>query len=117
MDDISTNGPTTLAELENGKITTAVIDTRWRGVVPGALPLLLGGDAAENAALLIGVLDGSVTGAKRDLALVNAAAGFVVAGLATDLREGLEFAREQVDSGRALAKLHALQHYKTKASR
>ena len=116
MDDISTNGPTTLAELIDGKITTAVIDTRWLGVLPGALPALLGGDAAENAALLVGILDGSVTGAKRDLALVNASAGFVVAGLATDLREGVDFAREQIESGRALAKLHALQNYEASVS-
>lgn len=111
MDDVSTSGPTTLAELIDGQITTAVIDTRWLDVPPSQVAELRGGDAAENAALLVGILDGTETGAKRDLALVNAAAGFVVAGLVEEIRQGIELAREQLDSGRALEKLRALQRY------
>ena len=117
MDDISTAGPTTLGELRDGKISTAVIDTAWLGVEPSTLADLRGGDATENAALLTGILDGSVRGAKRDLALVNAAAGFVVAGLADDLRVGIQRASEQLDSGRALEKLRALQSYGENVSR
>ena len=116
MDDISTSGPTTLGELVEGRITSAVIDTQWLGVPTSRLEDIRGGDAAENAALLTGILDGSIRGAKLDVALVNAAAGFVVSGLAEDLQVGLQIAREQVDSGRALAKLRALQSYGAKVS-
>jgi anthranilate phosphoribosyltransferase len=42
---------------------------------------------------------------------VNAAGGFVVAGLCRDITEGIEMAREQIDSGRALVKLRALQQF------
>ena len=73
---------------------------------------LRGGDAAQNAAFLEGILSGEVTGAKRDLTLVNAAGGFVVAGLARDMSEGIGLAREQIDSGRALEKLRGFQQFR-----
>ncbi len=113
MDDISNCGATTLTELSNGKATSAVIDCRWLGI-PGATLADLhgGGDAAENAKTLDGILSGAVQGARRDLAVVNAAGGFVVAGLARDLGDGIALAREQIDNGAALRKLRALQDYR-----
>jgi anthranilate phosphoribosyltransferase len=53
-----------------------------------------------------------VQGAKRDLAVVNAAGGFVAAGLARDMGEGIGLAKEQIDNGAALAKLRAWQSYR-----
>ena len=70
----------------------------------------------ENAASLKGILAAEITGAKRDLVVINAASGFVVAGLARDLNDGIALAREQIDSGRALEKLRALQNYQPKVS-
>ncbi|HEY2614179.1 MAG TPA: anthranilate phosphoribosyltransferase, partial [Chthoniobacterales bacterium] len=66
--------------------------------------------AVENAAHLENILSGE-KGAKRDLTLINAAGGFVVAGLAADMNEGIALAKEQIDSGRALKKLRALQQF------
>ena len=100
------------AELANGKVSSAVVDCRWLGIPQARLEDLRGGDAAENAKTLTGILSGEIKGAKRDLALVNAGGGFVVAGLARDLGEGIWFAREQIDSGRALKKLRALQEFR-----
>ncbi|MFL6528223.1 MAG: anthranilate phosphoribosyltransferase [Chthoniobacterales bacterium] len=117
IDDISTAGITTLAELADGRLTNGIIDARWLGLSESRVEELYGGDARENARILEGILDGSIGGAKRDLALVNAAGGFVVAGVASDIRVGLEMAREQIDSGRALAKLRALQQFQPNASR
>jgi anthranilate phosphoribosyltransferase len=111
MDDISISGATTLAELLNGKVISGVIDARWLNIPSSGLAELIGGDAAENAAHLQGILSGDTKGAKRNLTLVNAAGGFVVAGLARDMSEGIEMAREQIDSGRALEKLRALQKF------
>ena len=111
MDDISTNGATALAELADGRVNSAVLDCRWLGVPEGNLAELRGGDATENARTLIGILSGEIQGARRDLAVVNAAGAFVVAGLARDLGEGIGLAREQIDNGRAAAKLRALQNY------
>ncbi|HEX8679768.1 MAG TPA: anthranilate phosphoribosyltransferase, partial [Chthoniobacterales bacterium] len=111
MDDISIGGATTLAELENGRVISAVLDCRWLGVCEGALADLRGGKALENARTLEAVLSGQERAAKRNLTIVNAAAGFVVAGLASDMRDGIALAAEQIDSGRALQKLRALQKF------
>jgi anthranilate phosphoribosyltransferase len=111
MDDISTSGVTTLAELWHDKVLSGLIDPRWLNIPAGPLDELRGGDAAENAGYLEGVLSGEIQGAKRDLTLVNAAGGFVVAGLCRDITEGIGLAREQIDSGRALQKLRALQQF------
>jgi len=112
MDDISTSGATILAELLQGKVTSGVIDSRWLNIPPSTLDDLRGGDAAENAAHLEGILSGEIKGAKRDLTLVNAAGGFVVAGLARDMNDGIGLAREQIESGRALEKLRGFQQFR-----
>jgi anthranilate phosphoribosyltransferase len=112
MDDISTSGATILAELLHGKVVSGVIDSRWLNIPPGTLDDLRGGDAAENARHVEGILSGEIKGAKRDLTLVNAAGGFVVAGLARDMSDGIGMAREQIDSGRALEKLRGFQQFR-----
>lgn len=109
MDDISISGATTLAELREGKISSAVIDARWLGIAGAGVADLRGGDASQNAATLTGILSGEIRGPKRDLALVNAGGGFVVAGLTNNLGDGIALAAEQIENGGALRKLRALQ--------
>jgi anthranilate phosphoribosyltransferase len=112
MDDISISGATTIAELIDGKVNSAVLDVSWLGVPRASVSDLQGGDASENAETIEEILSGKIRGAKRDMTVVNAAGGLVVAGRAKDLKEGIELAREEIDSGRALEKLRALQNYK-----
>ena len=112
MDDISISGATTLAELVDGNVHSAVIDTRWLNIKAANLDELRGGDAAENAKTLTDILSGELKGPKRDMAVVNAAGGFIAAGLARDMGEGIWFAQQQIDSGRALKKLRALQNFR-----
>ena len=116
MDDISISGATTIAELSDDKVTSAVLDVNWLGIARASLAELSGGNAKENAATIEGILAGKIMGAKRDMVVVNAAAGFVVAELALDLKDGIELARVQLDSGRALEKLRALQNYEPKVT-
>lgn len=117
MDDVSTSGPTTIAELQQGKITSAVLDTRWLGIAPAQLQELRGGDAKANAEIILQILSGADHGPKRDLVIVNAAAGLVVAGLVEEMNGAIALAREQIASGRAQEKLKTLQNFKpTKAS-
>ena len=116
IDDISISGVTTIAELNEDKITSKILDVNWLGIPRVSITELFGGDARENAATIEGILSRTITGAKRDMTIVNAAGGFVVAGLAKDLREGIELAREELDSGRALEKLRALQKFQPKTS-
>ena len=62
---------------------------------------LTGGDAAENAEMLQGILAGGIGGPKRDIVLLNSAAGLVVTGKAENLVEGMALAAEQLDRGAA----------------
>ena len=87
------------------------LDTRWLGIPQATLPELTGSDAKTNAETITRILAGAEMGPKRDLVIVNSAAGFVVAGLASDMNAGIAMAREQIASGRALEKLKALQNY------
>jgi anthranilate phosphoribosyltransferase len=100
-----------VAELEDGKISSVVLDAQWVGLGRCSIEDLRGGTAAENAAILEGILAGKEKGPKREMTVANAAAGFIVAGLAGNMNEGIALARAQIDNGRALEKLRALQSF------
>ena len=112
LDDISTSGVTLLADLLNGNVVSGVIDSRWLNIPAGSLDELKGGDAGENATHIEGILSGEIQGAKRNMVVVNAAGGFVVAGIAHDMSEGISLAREQINSGRALERLKSVQAFR-----
>src|ERR1700730_18447834 len=116
MDDISISGATTVTELVETKVTSAVLDVNWLGIPRASVAELGGGDARENAATLEGVLGGKNTGPKRDMVIANAGGAFVAAGLAYDLKDGIQLARQAMENGRALEKLRALQNYKPRRS-
>lgn len=111
MDELSTLGPTDVVAVEDGAICSRVIDPVALGFAPAPLTSLRGGDCETNAQILLDVLSGA-PGPKRDIVILNAAAGFVVAELAPDLSTGLALAAEVIDSGRALAKLKALRDFR-----
>lgn len=70
---------------------------------------LRGGDAKTNAAILEAILSGKETGPKRDMVLLNAGAAIACAGLADNMGDGIEVAREAITSGGAMERLRALQ--------
>ena len=109
MDEVSSSGPTTVAEFDiaTGDVRTYVVTPESVGVARGTLADIAGGDAAENAAIVRAILGGE-TGPRRDVVLMNAAAGLLAAGKVADLAEGVILARDSIDSGRALDALDAL---------
>lgn len=112
IDEISTAGPTDLREVgRKGTLERRIAGPEEVGLALATIDDLRGGDRRENARILVSILDGSERGPKRDIVALNAAAGFVVAGLATDLRAGIALAVRQIDEGRAWAKLRALQAF------
>lgn len=111
MDELSLTGPSMVHALHDGRIDERTVDPADYGLATCTIEDLRGGDCEHNAALLTAIIDGTEQGAKRDIVLFNAAAGFVITGLAKDLADGLALAREQIDSGRALEKLRALQSF------
>lgn len=110
-DEILPCGMTEVVEATPETLREFTIDPAALGIAPCAHDELRGGTCGENTRILLGILDGSIRGPKRDVVRLNAAAGFVVSNLAGDLAEGLLLAEEQIDSGRALSKLRAMQDF------
>ncbi|MFC5049916.1 anthranilate phosphoribosyltransferase [Rubritalea spongiae] len=79
------------------------------GLKPCSEEDLKGGDAEVNAQILVDILSGKDSGAKRDMVLLNAGAGLACAGLVDDIAEGVDMARKLIDSGQALERLRKLQ--------
>jgi anthranilate phosphoribosyltransferase len=109
MDEISLNEPSNVWEVKGTAVRNFKLDPLPLGLQKCTPAEIKGGDPAENARILLAILDGTDRGPKRDLVIINAAAGFVVAGLSPDLAAGVERARAAIDGGAALAKLRALQ--------
>ena len=107
LDELTTTTTSTALELRDGEIRTTEVDPTALGIAPSTTDELRGGDAAVNVDLTRRVLDGEA-GVHRDIVLLNAAAGIVVAGLADDLSHGLELARASLDDGRAAGVLERL---------
>jgi anthranilate phosphoribosyltransferase len=107
LDEITTSGPTSVAALENGKVTTFEIKPEELGFAKARPEDLRGGDAEANASAVIDVLRGK-KGPFRDVAILNAAAAIVVAGKAKTLKEGVAIAAKSVDSAEAESRLDRL---------
>lgn len=107
LDEISISGPTSAVILKDGAIAETTVRPEDAGIARAPLSAIKGGDAAYNAEALKAVLDGE-TSAHADTVLLNAGAGFVVAGKAATLAEGVEKARASIASGGARAALDKL---------
>lgn len=68
---------------------------------------LTGGDAKENAEITRSILSGALHGPKRDIVLLNSGCALYIAGKANTIAEGIELAREAIDSGKAIQQLEA----------
>src|SRR5215471_1618597 len=91
LDELTTAGPTTVAELDNGKVETFEIVVEDVGLPPARLEDLRGGEPQHNAVLMRELLAGT-GGPLRDVVLLNSGAALVVAGQAADLATGIELA-------------------------
>jgi anthranilate phosphoribosyltransferase len=100
LDELATSGPSEIVELKGGEISRYTLDPEDLGLERAPVEAISGGTADENAALLRGVIAGEA-GPRRDVVVLNAAAGLVAAGLAPDIGKGLESAADAIDSGAA----------------
>ena len=108
LDEITTTGPTDVFEIWTGRVEKHLWMPADFHVRRASLGELVGGDRDCNAQITRQILAGA-TGPHRDIALVNAAAGLVAAGLVPDLNAGMTAAAAAIDSGAAAEKLAALQ--------
>jgi anthranilate phosphoribosyltransferase len=107
LDEITITGKTHICELKDGSIKSYSISPDDFGLPQASLDSLAGGTLEENAALLRRVLTGT-PGPQRDVVLMNAAAALLAGDRVNTLQEGVDLAREVIDSGHALAKLEQL---------
>jgi anthranilate phosphoribosyltransferase len=119
IDELTTTGESIVARVEEpeggGKPTmhAARVTPEMAGLPRRKLEEFTGGDVKTNSALLYDVLTG-IPGARREIVLLNAAAGLVAAGLAGDLKEGVRMGAEAIDSGQAAATLAKLRAFRAR---
>jgi anthranilate phosphoribosyltransferase len=107
IDELTTTGPSYVAEWKDGKVTTFEVTPEEAGLPRATAADLKGGDPATNALAVNALLDGH-PGAYRDIVLYNSAAALLVAGKAATLRAGVQMAAEALASGKARATLEKL---------
>jgi anthranilate phosphoribosyltransferase len=107
IDELTTAGFTTVAEFKGGAVRSFEVAPEDAGLPRATLDDVKGGEPAHNAALMRGVLAGD-KGPLRDIVLLNAAAGFIVADRAANLGEGAAIAADTLDSGKAAEVLERL---------
>lgn len=110
LDEISTTGPTTVFQVEDGRVQKG----RWTpadfGLTPASIDDLKGGDPGTNANIVRSVLEGE-PGPRRDIVVANAAAALLVAQRASDLKAAVSVAAESIDSGAARRKLESVVEF------
>ena len=98
LDEISASAPTTICEIRDGFYRTSVIQPEDFGLTRGTKDEIVGGTAA--------ILNGTITGTKRNIVLLNAGAALYVAKAADSLADGIKLAAELIDSRKALDTLN-----------
>lgn len=106
LDEISASAPTTICEIRDGFYRTSVIQPEDFGLTRGTKAEIVGGTAADNAEITRGILNGTITGTKRNIVLLNAGAALYVAKAADSLADGIRLAAELIDSRKALDTLN-----------
>ena len=114
LDEISISDSTSVCEVKNSEIKSYEISPVDFGFEIAEKDAVKGGDAMENAKITLGILNGTITDARRDVVLMNAGCAIYISGKADTIADGIEMARESIDSGKALKKLNELIEFTNK---
>ncbi|MEA5056959.1 MAG: anthranilate phosphoribosyltransferase [Anaerotignum propionicum] len=107
LDEITMTTTTTACEIRNGKLKNRVIDPEDYGFTYCQPSELVGGDPEENKKIALDILSGKEQGAKRDVVLLNAGVSLYIAEKCHTIQEGIQIAKEMLESGKAKEKLEA----------
>jgi anthranilate phosphoribosyltransferase len=113
LDEITITGSSRITEVDRQGLRTFMLDPRSLGMELGRPDELVSRTVDDNVAMCREVLAGR-SGARRDIVLLNSAAGLMAAGRADDFSRGIAMAAETIDSGRAQAVLERLVHFTNK---
>ena len=121
IDELTTTGESVVCRVEQAEtgeiaLKAARITPEMAGLPRATLDQFTGGDVALNSSLLYDVLTG-IAGARRDIVLLNSAATLVAAGVAGDLKEGVQLGAEAIDTGQAAATLEKLRRFGKNSSK
>lgn len=108
LDEITITGRTKISELKNKKVNTYYVKPQDFDIPLATLEDIRGGDAKQNAKIIMDVLSGK-KGPKRDIVLLNSSAALVAANKGRDFKEGIMLASKSIDSKSALEKLMQLK--------
>ncbi len=108
MDEITVTDKTKVSELKAGKINTYYIEPEDFGMKRSTKEELKGGTPKENAEIIRRIFKGEIRGAKKDILVLNSGAALYAGKKASSIQEGIQMAREIIESGKALAKLDEL---------
>lgn len=109
VDEISLLGETIVVEVKDGNAKRYTIAPEDFGMRRCTIEEVRGGDPEYNARIILDIFSGKETGPKLDMLLLNAAATFIVADKARSFEEGIDMARETIESGRAVEKLDEIR--------
>jgi len=115
VDELPLDGSGVAYDVSRLGVRRRRVDGAALGLIVAPSSELRGGDAAENARIIEGVLSGE-TGPRRDVVVLNTAAALVVAGRVSHLAGGVELAAATIDTGRALVLLDRLRLARPAAS-
>jgi len=110
LDELSTTGPSRVAELKDGQIRSYTVQPEDFGLPRVNLTDLKGGSAADNAEIIRRILAGE-QGPKRDIVVLNAGAAIAAGGRAADIAAGIALAARAIDSGAARDRLARLVEF------
>ena len=110
LDEVTTTDTTFISEAQGQSVKDYEIAPEDFGIPRVKPDDLSGGDVADNVRIARDILAGK-KGAKRDIVLLNAGSAIYAADKASTIAEGIKFAAESIDSGRALKKLELLKEY------
>lgn len=108
LDEVSISDSTSVAEVRDGQVLEYELTPEQMGLPRGSKEEIVGGTAQENADITKGILNGSITGSKRNIVLLNAGCALYTIGKVASVQEGVSLAAEMIDSGKALEKLQEL---------
>jgi anthranilate phosphoribosyltransferase len=114
LDELTTTAVTRVAEVRDTDIETWRLTPESLGLERAPMSSFAGGDPGANAAMMEALLQGE-SGPLAEITALNAAAALYVGGRVEDLGEGLEMAREVLDSGGGMAKLEELRRFSSRA--
>ncbi|MBI3313860.1 MAG: anthranilate phosphoribosyltransferase [Candidatus Omnitrophica bacterium] len=115
MDEISLSAPTRIAFVQKNRIQYQTWKPEQFSLKKAAKKHLEGGSVKANRAFAMKILTGKLHGPKRDIVILNSAAGLYTAGIAKNMRHGIRLAEQSIDSGRAYQALCGLRKKSNRA--